>query len=140
MAAASATQIGSLIVKDARPIAVLTTYGARVFTSVAKLKQMIARGEVRYAFLNSYCSKHASTVNAACSAPARWIRAHGTDVSREAGLDHGGVLWLLPGAKPVSVEDADRPWRRLPSAPARPAGSRSTPSSWARAATGRCSA
>ena len=98
VAAASATQVGSLIVKDARPIAVLTSYGARVFISVPKLKQLIARDEVRYAFLASNCSKHASTVSAACSAPARWIRAHGTDVSRQAGLDRGGVLWRLPGA------------------------------------------
>ncbi len=55
MAAESATQIGSLIVQDARPVVVLTTYDARVFTSVAKLKRLIANGEVRYAFLNSYC-------------------------------------------------------------------------------------
>ncbi len=53
MAAESATQIGSLIVKDARPILVLTTYNARVFTSVAKLKRLIAAGKVRYAFLNT---------------------------------------------------------------------------------------
>jgi hypothetical protein len=98
VAAESATGIGSLIVKDARPVVVLTSYGARVFTSVAKLKQLIARGEVRYAFLNSNCSHHASTADAACSQPARWIRAHGTDVSRQAGLSHNKVLWLLPGA------------------------------------------
>ena len=96
----SATQIGSLIVQDARPVVILTTYDARVFTSVAKLKRLIAQGAVRYAFLNSYCSRHASTVNAACSAPAKWIRANGTDVSRQAGLSRPKVLWLLPGATP----------------------------------------
>jgi len=100
MAAESATQIGSLIVQDARPVVILTTYDARVFTSIAKLKRLIAQGEVRYAFLNSYCSRHASTVNAACSAPAKWIRANGTDVSRQAGLSRHKVLWLLPGATP----------------------------------------
>ena len=97
VAAESATGIGSLIVKDARPIVVLTSYGARVFTSVAKLKALIARGDVRYAFLNSSCSRHASAADAACSEPARWIRAHATDVSRQAGLPRGKVLWLLPG-------------------------------------------
>ena len=100
LAAESATQIGSLIVQDARPVLVLTTYGARVFTNVAELRQRIAKGEVRYAFLNSFCGKRISPLNAACSEPARWIRAHGTDVSRRAGLSRGGVLWLLPGAKP----------------------------------------
>jgi 4-amino-4-deoxy-L-arabinose transferase-like glycosyltransferase len=100
VAAESATGIGSLIVKDARPILVLTSYGARVFTSVAKLKMLIADGDVRYAFLNSNCSHHDSAEDAACSEPARWIRAHATDVSKQAGLSHDKVLWLLPGARP----------------------------------------
>jgi hypothetical protein len=101
LAAESATQIGSLIVQDGRPVLVLTTYNARVFTTVAQLRQAIARGEVKYAFLNSFCGKRISQINAACAAPARWIRAHGTDVSRQAGLERDGVLWLLPGAKPA---------------------------------------
>jgi 4-amino-4-deoxy-L-arabinose transferase-like glycosyltransferase len=98
VAALSATQIGSLVVQDARPIVVLTSYNARVFTSVAKLRHLIAQGKVRYAFLNSNCGRHLSSLNAACSAPARWVRAHGTDVSSQAGLSRGKVLWLLPGA------------------------------------------
>jgi hypothetical protein len=96
-AAESATQIGSLIVQDARPILILTTYGARVFTNVTELKRLIAQGAVRYAFLNSNCGRRASASNAACSSPAQWIRAHGTDVSREAGLARGKILWRLPG-------------------------------------------
>jgi 4-amino-4-deoxy-L-arabinose transferase-like glycosyltransferase len=99
VAAQSATQIGSLIARDGLPVVVLTSYGARVFTTVEKLKRLIAAGEVRYAFLNAPCPHHLSPNNPACSPPAKWIRAHGTDVSRAAGLDHGKVLWLLPGAK-----------------------------------------
>ena len=98
VAAESATQIGSLVVSDARPIVVLTTYNGRVFTSVTKLEHLIAEGKLRYAFLNTYCPRHASPVNAACSAPALWIRAHGTDVSRQAGLPRAKVLWLLSRA------------------------------------------
>jgi 4-amino-4-deoxy-L-arabinose transferase-like glycosyltransferase len=100
LAAESATGIGSLIVHDALPVVVLTTYEARVFTSIAKLQHLIAEGKVRYAFLNTYCGRHTSMTNAACSAPAKWIRAHGTDVSSQAGLSHHKTLWLLPGAKP----------------------------------------
>jgi len=100
LAAESATQIGSLIVQDAEPIAVLTTYNARVYTSIAKLKQMIAAGQVRYAYLATFCGKKASSVNAACAAPVVWIREHGKDVSREAGLPENRTLYLLPGAKP----------------------------------------
>lgn len=100
VAAESATQIGSLIVQDALPILVLTTYNGRVFTSVAKLQHLIAEGQVRYAFLNTFCTSHASAVNPACSAPAKWIRAHATDVSHAAGLPHSKILYLLPGAAP----------------------------------------
>ena len=99
VAAGSATSIGSLIVQDARPVLVLTTYDARVFTTVARLRRLIAEGQVRYAFLNSFCARY-STTNAACSAPARWVRAHGRDVSLQAGLGRGGLLYLLPGASP----------------------------------------
>jgi 4-amino-4-deoxy-L-arabinose transferase-like glycosyltransferase len=100
VAAESATQIGSLIVQDARPLLVLTTYDARVFTSVEKLKRVVAEGKVRYAFLNSYCTHIGASLNPACSAPAKWVRAHGTDVSLQAGLRHHKILYLLPGAKP----------------------------------------
>jgi 4-amino-4-deoxy-L-arabinose transferase-like glycosyltransferase len=99
LAAASATAIGALIVQDARPVLVLTTYNARVFTDVAQLEKLIGEGQVRYGFLNTPCSRHGANQNPACSAPARWIRAHGSDVSHQAGL-RGGTLWLLPGAQP----------------------------------------
>ncbi|HEX4187570.1 MAG TPA: glycosyltransferase family 39 protein [Solirubrobacteraceae bacterium] len=100
VASVSATGIGSLIVQDARPVLVLTSYGSRVFTSVPKLQRLIAEGQVRYAFLNASCGRHGSALNPGCSAPAKWVRAHGTDVSAAAGLPHAGLLWLLPGAKP----------------------------------------
>lgn len=100
LAAESATAIGSLIVSDARPVLVLTTYDARVFTSIAKLKRLIAAGQVRYAFLNTFCTRVASAVNPACAAPVKWVRAHGKDISLAAGLPQGGLLYLLPGARP----------------------------------------
>ena len=97
VAAASATGVGALIVRDVRPVLVLTSYNARVFTTVAELKRLIAQRQVRYAFLNSSCGRRAAAVNPACSAPVRWVRAHARDVSRAAGLREGGVLWRLHG-------------------------------------------
>jgi hypothetical protein len=97
LAAESATEIGAMIVKDARPVLVLTTYDGRVFTSIAALERLIAAGEVRYAFLNTTCTKTSTSTDPACAAPVRWVRAHGTDVSRLAGLSRGGLLWQLPG-------------------------------------------
>jgi 4-amino-4-deoxy-L-arabinose transferase-like glycosyltransferase len=100
LAAESATAVGSLIVQDGRPVLMLTTYDARVFTSISRLKRLIAAGQVRYAFLNTFCTSQAQSVNPACSAPVKWVRAHAKDVSIKAGLTQGGLLYLLPGAKP----------------------------------------
>jgi hypothetical protein len=100
VAAESSTAIGALVAKDARPIVVLTTYNERVFTTIAELRRLIARNEVRYAFLTSLCSKRSLSTGAGCAAPTAWVQVHGTDVSRKAGLRRG-VLWLLPGASPA---------------------------------------
>ncbi|MFZ1154930.1 MAG: glycosyltransferase family 39 protein [Solirubrobacteraceae bacterium] len=101
MAAGSATSIASLIVQDARPVVMLTTYSGRSLTGVAQLQSLIARGEVRYAFLDSACKPVTSKTAAGCAPAARWVRAHGTDVSRQAGLHATGVLWLLPFSPPL---------------------------------------
>ncbi len=92
----SATRGSALIVKDGLPVLVLTTYQGRTLTTVAQLKRLIARREVRYALLNSLCGKHTPRTDAACSEPALWVRAHGRDVSTQAGLTRHGVLWRLP--------------------------------------------
>jgi hypothetical protein len=100
LAAESSTAIGSLIVQDARPVLVLTTYSGRVFTSIVKLRLLAAQGQVRYAFLNTFCGRLATSANPACSAPVKWVRAHGADVSLEAGLGKKGLLYRLPGVAP----------------------------------------
>lgn len=98
VAADSPTKIASLIVRDVRPVVVLTTYNARTLTSGAALARLAARGEVRYAFLDEPCGPHTPRTSADCSAPAAWVRAHGRDVSGQARLPRGGMLWALPGA------------------------------------------
>ena len=120
VASESATQIASLIVRDARPVLVLTTYGGRVFTSIARLKHLIAAGQVRYAFLDTPAGAPARVVNPACSAPARWVRAHGTDVSTGGGLGAGQVLVAAARGEAMS-EDAHEALARL-AAGARAAG------------------
>ncbi len=99
LAAGSSTSVASLIVQDQRPVLMLTTYNGIPFTSVAQLKALIARGEVRYAFLDSVCTRTSPKTTAGCAPAALWIRAHATDVSRRAGL-RGGALWLLPSPMP----------------------------------------
>jgi 4-amino-4-deoxy-L-arabinose transferase-like glycosyltransferase len=101
LAAGSSTSVASLIVQDQRAVLMLTTYNGIPFTSVAQLKAMIAHGEVRYAFLDSVCARASTKTTAGCAPAALWIRAHATDVSRQAGL-RGGVLWQLPSPMPRS--------------------------------------
>ncbi len=96
----SATKVGALIVRDGRPVVVLTTYEARPLTTIPELQRLIARGEVRYALLTGLCGAYTARTNAACSPAVVWVRTHARDVSRKAGLTHDQVLWLLPGAKP----------------------------------------
>lgn len=95
LAAGSATAVASLIVADQRPVLMLTTYNGRPLTGIAELKLAIARHRVRYAFINSQCGAHSTKATSGCAAAARWVRAHATDVSRQAGLAPG-LLWRLP--------------------------------------------
>jgi 4-amino-4-deoxy-L-arabinose transferase-like glycosyltransferase len=92
----SGTKMGELVVRDARPILVLTTLNGKVFTSAARLRALAAAGRVRYAFLDTLCGAHSPPSDADCTAPARWAQTHGVDVSRQAGLPRTGMLWRLP--------------------------------------------
>jgi 4-amino-4-deoxy-L-arabinose transferase-like glycosyltransferase len=103
LAAASATSIASLIVRDGRPVVMLTSYNGLPLTSIAQLRSLISRGEVRYAFLDSPCGPRAAPRSAGCAPAARWVRSHGTDVSREARLGGSGVLWRLPSPRPSAA-------------------------------------
>ncbi len=92
----SGTKMGELVVRDARPILVLTTLNGRVFTPLARLRALAAAGRVRYAFIGGGCGPHSPPTNADCAAPARWVREHATDVSAQAGMPRAGMLWRLP--------------------------------------------
>ncbi len=92
----SGTKMGELVERDARPILVLTTLGGRVFTTLPRLRALVAAGRVRYAFIDEGCGPHSPPTDPDCSAAARWVVAHGTDVSRQAGMPRAGMLWRLP--------------------------------------------
>jgi len=95
----AASKIGALVVHDARPVLPLNSVNSRVITPLARLRVLIAGGKVRYAFLSGLCGEHTSHENSDCSAAARWVAAHGTDVSRQAGMPRAGMLWRLPVAR-----------------------------------------
>jgi len=92
----SATKLGSLVVHDARPVLVLNSIESRVVTPLARLRALAAAGAVGYAVLSSPCGPHSSARNADCSRAAKWVVAHGRNVTAQAGLGHGLTLWQLP--------------------------------------------
>ncbi len=96
----SGTKMGELVERDARPILVLTTLEGDVFTSLARLRALAAAGKVRYAFLDEGCGPQSPPTDPDCSAPARWVSEHGTDVSKQAGMPRPGMLWRLPEMRP----------------------------------------
>jgi 4-amino-4-deoxy-L-arabinose transferase-like glycosyltransferase len=95
LATAAATQAGALIAHDGQPVLVLTSYNARPLVPVSRLAELVAEGAVRYALLEGGCGPRTSRELAQCSTDAFWVRAHGRDVSKAAGLSRSKLLWRL---------------------------------------------
>ncbi|MGA2471073.1 MAG: glycosyltransferase family 39 protein [Solirubrobacteraceae bacterium] len=93
---ADPSEVGAIIVHDVQPILSLTSYDQHELLPVSKLASLVARGEVRFGYIGGPCVPSDLLELAPCSPGARWIRAHGIDVSHAAGLPHGAVLYLLP--------------------------------------------
>jgi 4-amino-4-deoxy-L-arabinose transferase-like glycosyltransferase len=94
-AAADPTEVGSLILYDRRPILSLSAYDSHELLPIGRLGALVASGALRFAVLDGGCDPRDASVSPACSPGADWVRAHGTDVSRRAGLAHSHVLYLL---------------------------------------------
>ena len=104
-------------------------------------KRLIAAGQVRYAFLNTFCGAPRLL------GERRLLGARALDpCARHGRLAQGGpadgrgavaAAWSQAVSGP---EDRSGRGEPASAAPARPAASRSTPSSWARGATARCCA
>jgi hypothetical protein len=79
-----------LIVRDGRPVLMLTSYHGRPLLSAARLGRLVAAGEVRYLLTGpGACTK------AGCAPVVRWARAHARDVSRATGVGPPGTLFAL---------------------------------------------
>jgi hypothetical protein len=94
-ASVAVAKAGPVIARDGRPVLMLTgTYG-RPLVSTAELAHLVATGQVRTALLGNSCTILSPDRWFGCSAPARWIRAHGVDVSAAAGQPHAGFVYAL---------------------------------------------
>ncbi len=96
--AATAPSIAApLIIKDVRPILLLTTVDARPLVTLAGLRAAIAAHEVSYVVMHGHCPHPPFHLLAACSAAARWVEANGRDVTASIGYPalRTGVLFRV---------------------------------------------
>jgi 4-amino-4-deoxy-L-arabinose transferase-like glycosyltransferase len=85
------------IVKDARPVLLLTSLNAEPLVTLADLRRDAAAGEVRYVFTEGICPGPKYTTLPACSKADEWVRANATDVTARLGLTtKTGLLYQLP--------------------------------------------
>jgi hypothetical protein len=94
-AAADPIEVGALVVKGRQPILSLTSYDANELIPLPRLARLVGSGQLRFAVLDGACGPHSSRLSPACAPGAAWVRAHGVDVSRRAGLARSHVLYQL---------------------------------------------
>jgi 4-amino-4-deoxy-L-arabinose transferase-like glycosyltransferase len=91
-ASTSSTDAGALIVRDGRPVLMLTSWMGQPLLTSAQLAHLVSTGQVRYLLSPPSGSPHSAPV-------LRWAAHHGHDVSHAAGLSHGVVLWELTAGR-----------------------------------------
>jgi hypothetical protein len=88
-------KVAPLLEVDPKPVLMLTSYRSRPLISVPALRAKVQAGEVRFFLLGHRCSGADIARTAACPPTARWVIAHGTDVTGAAGVPHGGLLYRI---------------------------------------------
>ncbi|MDX6541516.1 MAG: hypothetical protein QOI71_3126 [Gaiellales bacterium] len=90
VASASVFRSSPLIVRDGRPILMLTSYSGRPLLSAARLAQLVRAGDVRYVLLGK----------GDCCAPVlRWAHAHARKISQASGVGTLGTLYELSATR-----------------------------------------
>jgi hypothetical protein len=87
LASLATSPAAPIIVRDARPVLVLTADGRSV-VGPHELAELVSAGQVHTALVGNGCT------SAACVGLERWIWAHGVDVSRAVGWPLGSVFTL----------------------------------------------
>ena len=95
LASISPAKAAPLIAYRPQPVLMLTSYRSQPLVSVARLGRLVRRNQVHYFLIGRRCTSALTRATAACPATAHWVIAHGTDVSRAAGLRNHGVLWRV---------------------------------------------
>jgi 4-amino-4-deoxy-L-arabinose transferase-like glycosyltransferase len=108
-AVSAPTLAAPLIVRDGRPLLLLTSVYARPLVSLEELRRDAARGAVRYVFSEGICPGPQYTTLPACSSSDKWVRAHAKDVTAQLGLaTKHGLLYQLPEAPTLSAANTSQ--------------------------------
>jgi 4-amino-4-deoxy-L-arabinose transferase-like glycosyltransferase len=98
VATVAPSKAAQLVARDGRPVLVLANVDGREIVGPAALAAAARAGLVRYALVGDRC---AVAGTAACTPVARWIRAHGRDVSAAAGQPVRGFVYRLARRTPT---------------------------------------
>jgi 4-amino-4-deoxy-L-arabinose transferase-like glycosyltransferase len=90
VASATVFRASPLIVRDARPVLMLTSYHGRPLLSASALAGLVRTGEVRYILLG-----RGDCARTGCAPVVRWAHAHARDISRAAAVGPPGTLFEL---------------------------------------------
>jgi 4-amino-4-deoxy-L-arabinose transferase-like glycosyltransferase len=89
VASATVFRSSPLIVRDGRPVLMLTSYQGQPLLSPTQLAQLVRTGQVRYILMGA-----GSCTKAGCAPVVSWARAHAHDVSLAAGVPRGTLFEL----------------------------------------------
>ena len=92
VASVAPSKAAQLVARDGRPVLVLASVDGRPLVTPRALAADVAAGRVRFALLGDRCVRPGT---AACTQAARWVRAHGVDVSAAAGQPRPGLVYRL---------------------------------------------
>lgn len=79
----------AIVVRDQRPIMILDNTDERPLVPVAELRAAVRRGDVRSVLVGPECLIPSPQRPTAGCADARWVQAHGTEVTAQAGIWRG---------------------------------------------------
>jgi 4-amino-4-deoxy-L-arabinose transferase-like glycosyltransferase len=95
VASSAPSLVAPLIIRDGRPVALLTTVDARPLVTLSRLQQLAASGQVRYVLTRGRCPVPRNHKLAACSAAVEWVMAHGRDVTAAAAPGQSQLLYRI---------------------------------------------
>jgi hypothetical protein len=96
LASPTVARAAPLIVRDGRPVLMLTSIKGRPLLGAGRLAQLVASGQVRYALLGGGCPASGA---GRCAPAVRWAVGHAHDVGPAAGVPRGLLyrLGVTPG-------------------------------------------